>query len=56
MIQHYTSEINTSKTLAKELQKKIQLNSREKIDLLVFLRTLTDKEFLFNKRFTFPKQ
>ena len=28
---------------------------KEKIDLLVFLRTLTDKEFLFNKRFSFPK-
>jgi len=54
VITHYTEEIQQSKTLAKELKQKIILNHKEKVDLLVFLRTLTDKEFLFNKRFSFP--
>ena len=28
--------------------------SKEEVDLLVFLRTLTDTDFLFNKRFSYP--
>ena len=55
VISHYTTGVQKSKTLAKELNEKILLNHKEKVDLLVFLRTLTDKEFLFNKRFSFPK-
>lgn len=55
VIEHYTSNVQKSSTLAKELQNKIELTHIEKVDLLVFLRTLTDKEFLFNKRFSFPK-
>jgi len=55
VITHYTNEVQQSKTLAKELNKKIILTTREKVDLIVFLRTLTDKEFLFNKRFSFPR-
>jgi cytochrome c peroxidase len=55
VIKHYTSGITQSNTLAKELKKPIILTHREKVDLLVFLRTLTDNEFLFNKRFSFPR-
>jgi cytochrome c peroxidase len=55
VITHYTSGIQHSKTLAKELETPIALTHKEKVDLLVFLRTLTDKEFLFNKRFSYPK-
>ena len=54
VINHYTSDIQHSNTLAKVLENNIELTHREKVDLLVFLRTLTDKEFLFDKRFTFP--
>lgn len=54
VINHYTSEIQQSNTLAKALKSNIKLTHKEKVDLLVFLRTLSDKEFLFNKRFTFP--
>jgi cytochrome c peroxidase len=56
VITHYTSGIHKSETLADELVIPIILNHREKVDLLVFLQTLTDKEFLFNKRFSFPKK
>jgi len=55
VISHYTTGVQKSETLAAELTEKIILNHKEKVDLLVFLRTLTDKEFLFNKRFSFPK-
>ena len=53
VINHYTSEIEPSKTLSKTLKNTIVLTHKEKVDLLVFLRTLSDKEFLFNKRFSF---
>ena len=56
VINHYTSEIEPSKTLSKSLENKITLTHKEKVDLLVFLRTLSDNEFLFNKRFSFPFQ
>jgi len=55
VITHYTNGVQQSETLSEELKKPIILSHREKVDLLVFLRTLTDKEFLFNKRFSFPK-
>jgi cytochrome c peroxidase len=55
VITHYTSGIQQSNTLAEELKKPIVLTHKEKVDLLVFLRTLTDKEFLFNKRFSYPQ-
>ncbi|EDM42875.1 cytochrome C peroxidase [unidentified eubacterium SCB49] len=54
VLDHYTADVQESKTLATELKKTIQLSHIEKVDLLVFLRTLTDKEFLFDKRFSFP--
>ena len=56
VINHYTSEIEPSKTLSKTLKNTIVLTHKEKVDLLVFLRTLSDNEFLFNKRFSYPFQ
>jgi len=34
----------------------IQLSSNEKVDLTAFLLTLTDREFLFNPNFAFPRK
>ncbi|TAE27385.1 MAG: cytochrome-c peroxidase [Candidatus Kapaibacterium sp.] len=42
-------------TLAKELQTPIILSSDEKVDLTAFLLTLTDRIFLFNSAFSFPR-
>ena len=56
VITHYTTGIAYSETLAEELKTPIVLTHRDRVDLLVFLKTLTDKEFLFNKRFSFPKE
>jgi cytochrome c peroxidase len=51
VLDHYTSGIHKSKTLAKQLTRGINLSSGEKQDLLAFLSTLTDKDFLFDLRF-----
>ncbi|WP_396168823.1 cytochrome-c peroxidase [Flavobacterium sp.] len=56
VINFYTDGKIKRKTLAKELQKPIILNENEKKDLIAFLKTLTDKEFLFNPKFSFPKE
>ena len=56
VINHYTSGVQHSATLANELKEPIILTHKEKVDLLVFLRTLTDKEFLYNKRFSYPRE
>lgn len=52
---HYTEGVSHSSTLAKELQNGITLSSAEKVDLIAFLLTLTDKEFLFNRDHAFPR-
>ena len=56
VIDHYTEGIDIDgKYLSPELRKRISLNSDEKKDLISFLYTLTDKEFLYNPRFGFPR-
>lgn len=42
-------------TTTTALKPSLQLNDREKTDLLAFLLTLTDRDFLFNPAFSFPK-
>jgi cytochrome c peroxidase len=54
VMNHYTNGIQKSSTLAKELQQPITLTQEEKIDIIAFLFTLSDKDFLFDKRFSFP--
>ncbi|MFZ4798465.1 MAG: cytochrome-c peroxidase [Bacteroidia bacterium] len=56
VLKHYTNGIQTNKNLASQLQKPIILTSNQKVDLTAFLLTLTDKEFLFNPKFGFPKE
>ena len=55
VLMHYTSGIQKNKTLSKPLLKPIVLSSNEKVDLTAFLLTLTDKHFLFDPRFSYPK-
>ena len=50
VINHYTDGIAVSKTTSTKLITKIKLTANEKIDLLAFLLTLNDKEFVFNKK------
>jgi cytochrome c peroxidase len=55
VLNHYSDGIASSNTLAYELHHGIPLTSNEKVDLTTFLLTLTDKEFLFNPEFSFPR-
>jgi cytochrome c peroxidase len=53
---HYDQGIVKSNTLSKQLKASIILTSNERVDLTAFLLTLTDKEFLFNTDFGYPKE
>lgn len=55
VLKHYTSGIQNSNTLSPTLQHPIVLTANEKIDLTAFLLTLSDKSFLFNPHFAYPK-
>jgi cytochrome c peroxidase len=52
---HYTEDIYDSPTLSRQLNKKIVLSQQEKDNLLEFLKTLTDKTFINNPRFQYPR-
>ncbi|MEK7255386.1 MAG: cytochrome c peroxidase, partial [Bacteroidota bacterium] len=56
VMNHYTDGIQKSKTLSPVLATKIELSSNEKVDLVAFLLTLSDREFLFNPDFAFPRE
>ncbi len=56
VMNHYTNGIEKNITLAPELQQPIVLNSNEKVDIIAFLLTLTDKSFLFNAKYYYPKE
>lgn len=53
VLNHYTNGIQQHTTLSKELKTPIILSSNEKVDLIAFLLTLDDKEFVFNKQHGF---
>jgi cytochrome c peroxidase len=55
VLDHYTTGIVESNTLADTLRLPIILTSNEKVDLVAFLLTLTDRSFLFNPQFSYPK-
>lgn len=55
VLDHYTTGIVKSKTLALQLEQPIVLSANEKVDLISFLLTLSDKKFLFNNEFGYPK-
>ena len=54
VIKHYNS-IGNNKNVSKQLRKTINLTDNERVDLVAFLLTLTDNEFLFNKSFSYPR-
>ena len=56
VLNHYTNEVQYSPTLSQALTKSIKLTSNEKVDVIAFLLTLSDREFLFNQAYGFPKE
>lgn len=55
VINHYTSPKTNSTTLDSRLANPMQLTSEERVELKAFLLTLTDKHFLFDTHFSYPK-
>ncbi len=55
VLNHYSSGISRSATLSPLLQKPIQLAPNEKVDMVAFLLTLTDRHFLNNPEYRYPK-
>ena len=55
VVTHYMKGIENTRTLSKELKFKVSLTSDERADIISFLLTLNDKDFVFNKNHQFPK-
>jgi len=53
VVNHYTSGVEKSNTLSTHLNKPIQLSTNDKVDLIAFLLTLNDKDFVFDKKHQF---
>lgn len=51
----YNSEVELSNTPHEESLDMIDLNSDEQKDIIAFLKTLTDRTFLYDSRFSFPR-
>ena len=51
VIDFYTEDKSKNNSIDKHLKRRIILSAQEKKDLISFLQTLTDKEFLFDLRF-----
>ncbi|MEO8516955.1 MAG: cytochrome c peroxidase [Flavobacterium sp.] len=56
VVKHYNTGIIKGKTLSKQLIRPMNLSDNQVTELVAFLKTLTDKEFLFNKRFSYPQE
>lgn len=55
VVLNYNNGIINSETLSENLKEPINLSDNERVELVAFLKTLTDKEFLFNERFSYPR-
>jgi cytochrome c peroxidase len=56
VINHYTDGVVQSNTLDRELRDPIILSANEKVDLLAFLLTLSDRNFIFNDDHAYPRE
>ena len=56
VINHYISDNKEYKYISKELEHKISLSSNDKSDLISFLLTLNDRDFIFNPENKFPRK
>ena len=55
VLNHYSSSASHNKTADSEIKKIGELSDKERKDIIAFLLTLTDREFLNDKRFRDPK-
>ncbi len=56
VLNHYSSTISHNKTTDEDVTKIGSLSDKERKDIIAFLLTLTDKEFLNDKRFVDPNR
>lgn len=56
VVNHYANGLQKSPALDARLQSPMVLSHEDKIDLVAFLLTLTDRDFLFDTRFGFPRE
>ena len=54
VLNHYTKSFSSDNMIDPVLKKGIKLNEAEKADVIAFLKTLTDKTFLKDRRFADP--
>jgi cytochrome c peroxidase len=54
VIKHYNS-LSRNNLLTKELAKPMNLTDNDRVDIVAFLKTLTDNEFLINPKYGYPK-
>ena len=55
VIDHYTTDLYNSDIVSPELREPIILSANEKVDLTAFLLTLTDKSFLYDTSYSYPR-
>jgi cytochrome c peroxidase len=55
VMNHYNYIDIKDKKLSLELKNQLNFSSNEKVDIIAFLRTLTDQKFLFDSKHTYPK-
>ena len=55
VIDHYAGGILPSATLASELREPIELTSEQRTDLVAFLLTLSDREFVMDPEHAAPR-
>ncbi len=54
VVKHYNS-LSKNRLLPKELGEPMNLSDANRVDLVAFLKTLTDTEFLYNPKYGYPK-
>jgi len=50
VLKHYTKKIQNSTTLSKELKNGISLTKKQQTDLIAFLNTLNDRDFVVSQK------
>lgn len=56
VLQHYSSGITNSSTVAIQLKNGVPLTSNERVDIATFLLCLSDKKFIFNPSNSYPRE
>jgi len=55
VLNFYIGNTHKNAMMANELKSVTYISANEKVDLIAFLLTLSDKQFLFDKRYSYPK-